>query len=316
MSVRRYRGFICDSDRWSRFPLRDDDVVISSPSKCGTTWVQTIVGMLLTGRVELDRPLGLVSPWLDMSSRSEAELFALLAAQEHRRWIKTHTPLDGLPRHPGVTYLCLGRHPLDVAVSDWDHRENADLDRLTALRFEASGEDLDGIPWFERPTELGAYLRWWIHDETPATGTGTTNLAELAHHVATAWAARDEPGVHLVHHADLVADREGQMRRLARILGVEVDEDRWPALVEAAGLDAMRDRADRLAPDAHLGLWRDDRRFFRSGGRRGWSELLDADDLAAYERRLVDLAGPEVARWVEGGTVDGGPTAPPATGQP
>jgi sulfotransferase family protein len=44
-------------------------------------------------------------------------VFAQLAAQEHRRFIKTHTPLDGIPLDPRVTYLVTARHPLDVAVS-------------------------------------------------------------------------------------------------------------------------------------------------------------------------------------------------------
>jgi aryl sulfotransferase len=43
--VRRYRGRTSDNARWDRFAFRDDDVVISTPSKCGTTWMQNIVGM-------------------------------------------------------------------------------------------------------------------------------------------------------------------------------------------------------------------------------------------------------------------------------
>ena len=61
---RRYRGFMSDSARWDRFAFRPDDVVISTPSKCGTTWMQTIVGMLLLDRTELGAPIGTISPRL------------------------------------------------------------------------------------------------------------------------------------------------------------------------------------------------------------------------------------------------------------
>jgi hypothetical protein len=33
--MRRYRGFMADSAGWERFPFRSDDVIISTPSKCG-----------------------------------------------------------------------------------------------------------------------------------------------------------------------------------------------------------------------------------------------------------------------------------------
>jgi len=59
-------GFMADSARWERFRFRPDDVVISTPSKCGTTWMQKIVGMLVLDRVDLGAPLSTVSPWLDM----------------------------------------------------------------------------------------------------------------------------------------------------------------------------------------------------------------------------------------------------------
>ena len=54
-----------------------DDVIITTPSKCGTTWMQTIVGMLLHQTTDLP-PIGTISPWLDMQIRTEDEVFGLL----------------------------------------------------------------------------------------------------------------------------------------------------------------------------------------------------------------------------------------------
>ena len=129
--MRRYHEFMADSARWERFKLRPDDVVITTPSKCGTTWTQQIVGMLLRDTVTLP-PIGTISPWLDMQVRSEEEIFGLLEAQTQRRFMKTHTPLDGLPMVPTVTYIAVIRHPLDVALSDRDHAAN--MLRLKAVK--------------------------------------------------------------------------------------------------------------------------------------------------------------------------------------
>jgi hypothetical protein len=62
-----------------------------------------------------------------MVTRARTEVFADLAAQTHRRFIKTHTPLDGIPNDPTVTYICVGRDPRDVALSMDHHIDNMDV---------------------------------------------------------------------------------------------------------------------------------------------------------------------------------------------
>jgi len=47
-----------------------------------------------------------------------------LEAQPHRRSIKTHLSADGLPIDPRVKYVYMGRHPLDVFMSLWNHHSN------------------------------------------------------------------------------------------------------------------------------------------------------------------------------------------------
>ncbi|CAA9578471.1 MAG: Glycolipid sulfotransferase, partial [uncultured Thermomicrobiales bacterium] len=108
---RRYRSIVADSGRWDGFAFRPGDVVVSTPAKCGTTWTQMLCALLVFDGPAFPAPLGEVSPWLDMCNQPLAEVTAALAAQTHRRFVKTHTPLDGLPLHPDVTYLVVGRDP-------------------------------------------------------------------------------------------------------------------------------------------------------------------------------------------------------------
>jgi hypothetical protein len=100
-----------------------------------------------------------------------------------------------------------------------------------------------------------------------------------------------------VHYADLLDDLEGEMRRVASRLGVEVDSRSWPTLVEAAAFDSMRSRSDLLVPNA-MGVLRDPRKFFRSGRSGAGRAVLSADELARYERRVASLAPPEVVAWL------------------
>jgi hypothetical protein len=299
--VRRYLGRTSDNARWERFAFRDDDVVISTPSKCGTTWMQHIVGMLILDRTDLGAPISELSPWLDMLIRTDDEVFGMLDAQTHRRWIKTHTPLDGVPLHPTVTYIAVLRHPLDVALSDRDHSANQNIERVRELRAAVIG-DLDpqlAATWPDPPDDATEYLRWFVDNDLPPSGSGPNGLADFCDQAGTYWARRNVPNVHLFHYQDLWDDLDGEMRRVARVLDVAVDE-RWPEFVDAATLDSLRARAGSTAPEAHLSVWHDPQQFFRVGGRRDWAALLDTSDLDHFHDRLIDLAG-DATPWVLNG---------------
>jgi hypothetical protein len=290
--MRRYQGFIADSDRWNRFKQRDDDVVITTPSKSGTTWMQTIVGMLLRQSTDLP-PISTIAPWVDMQIRSEEEAFAMLDEQTGRRFMKTHTPFDGLPYNPKVTYIAVIRHPLDVALSDRDHGRNQDEESTVAMVEKVVGKDHYQPPADQdkAPEEPADFLRWFIDNDRPATGSGPNGLADYAQQVGTYWDVRDRPNVHLFHYQDMWNDLDSEMRRVAAALGVAIDEKTWPDYVDAATLKSMRGRAAKAAPDAHLPIWKSPEEFFHSGGTREWTQLLTPADLEHFDARLRELSG-------------------------
>lgn len=121
------------------------------------------------------------------------------------------------------------------------------------------------------------------------------------HHCATWWELRDEPNVLFVHYNDMLVDLEGEMRRVARFLGVDVDldEDAWPAVVERCRLDSMREDA-RKAQLHDLGFVGGADSFFYNGSNGRWRGVL-TDELGRYERRVAEVLSPEAAMWLEHG---------------
>jgi hypothetical protein len=296
----RYRSIIADSSRWDGFAFRPGDVVISTPPKCGTTWTQMLCALLIFDGPDLPAPLGDISPWLDKCTLPLAEVTATLAAQTHRRFIKTHTPLDGLPLHPDVTYLVVGRDPRDVAISYEHHAANLDFARFLELRAAAVGnDDLAELPPRRVPSgDPVERFRTFVSDETSAM---PATLASVLHHLDTGWQRRHDANIALFHYADLQDDLAGELLRLARILGVPCSPKRARELAPEASLARMRERAADVAPDVSQGHWKDVRAFFRSGGTGEWRAHLSASDLAAYDARVGALVSPELAVWAHGG---------------
>ncbi|WP_433531710.1 sulfotransferase domain-containing protein [Micromonospora sp. CA-263727] len=287
-AVIRYRSSDEDSARWQGFSRRPGDIVISTRSKSGTTWMQMICALLVLRTPELPAPLSELSPWLDWLVDPPEAVYRRLAAQRHRRVIKTHTPLDGVPFDPLVHYIVVARHPLDMAVSL--HHQSLNLDR--ARLAELTGQTGAPEPGRPRQPVAQALVRWI--DADPAPREELDSLPGVMWHLRDAWTRRHAPNVHLVHYDDLSADLGGQMHRLAGLLGLEAP---GPELVEAATFDRMRARADRLAPDP-VGVLKDRRAFFRTGRSGQGSALLDAATRARYQARAAALAPPDLVAWL------------------
>jgi aryl sulfotransferase len=295
-------AWLADSTRWDGFKFRPDDIVISTPAKCGTTWTQMICALLIFQTADLPAHLTSLSPWLDMLVHPLSAVREQLDAQRHRRFIKTHTPLDGIPVDDRVTYIAVGRDPRDVAVSLHHHRAN--VDREVALRLlapghaEASARPLD-TTLNATMDEREAFLEWVDNDDSPLENP--YSLRGLIWHQGRAWARRNDPNVVLVHYSDLSRDLEGEMRRLADRLSVSVALETWKELVAAATFERMRDRSAELVPDERAGLFTDPTKFFRTGTSGGWQSFLTDSDLARYEERLTALAPPELVPWIHHG---------------
>lgn len=296
-----YVSYDEDSTRWQRLPLRHDDIILSTRSKTGTTWVQMICALLVFRTPDLSRPLVELSPWLDWLMRPIDEVVADLEGQDHRRFIKTHTPLDGLPLRSGVSYLVTARHPLDIAVSLYHHRDNLDRDRLSQLKAHLGPDhhsesrrpgpspSRDRIPLDE------AIHRWVAWDGPPADGLDT--LTGLLWHLGTAWQLRDRYRVILVHYRDLDDDLPGQMRRLADALGFTVTDGEIGELAGAAGFEAMKTRAGQTAPDFGR-IFKDPARFFRGSSGQGLAAARP-ETTELCRQRLESTLPPDLAAWLD-----------------
>jgi len=290
-AVNRYTSPDEDSARWIGFPFRSGDIVISSRSKTGTTWVQMICALLVFQTPDLPDSLSNLSPWVDWLIRPRSDVYAQLEAQRHRRFMKSHTPLDGLPLDPRATYIVTGRHPLDMAVSLYHQGENLNRERIREL----TGQPGAGPSTHPRPS-LHEWLLEWIDNEADPKES-LDSLPGVMWHLNDAWRRRMESNVILVHYDDLMDDLGQEMHRLAARLGITVFEERWPALAEAATFTEMRARAANVAPDPS-GILKSPSAFFRRGRSGEGVEVLSQQELRQYHSRVARMAPTDLLEWL------------------
>lgn len=276
-----------DSTIWNDFRFRDEDIIIATYAKAGTTWLQQIVSQLIfEGREGL--PVAEMSPWLDLRVPPKEVKLAEVEKQTHRRSLKTHLPVDALVFSPKAKYIYIGRDGRDVVWSLYNHHANAN-----ALWYEALNDSPGrvGPAIGPPPASVRQYFTDWLEKD----GFPFWSFWE---NVRSWWEIRELPNVMLIHFAKLKADMPGEMRRIASFLDISVDEAKWDGILEHCGFDYMKANAAASVP---LGgaFWEGGAETFLHRGTNGrWRDVLTAEEAAAYEGKALAELGPDCAEWL------------------
>lgn len=282
--VKTYGDTITDSTRWQAYQPRPDDVVLSTPPKSGTTWIQAILSLLITGDPEVDAKPSQNAPWIDINVRDVAEVMERLETQTGRRHVKSHTPFDGLPVWADLRYICVYRHPIDVHFSFRRHVAN----------LAHSGT---GVSFPEDPVEsFHQFLKDDLFD--------AASLQMIVDHYRSALALEEEGADNLLrlHYADMCRDPAAAIGRIADHIGITHPPALMARLVDAASFANMKANAVRFAPGAGVGFWHDDAGFFDAASSNKWEGVLSENDLAAYRARIAGMLRADEQRWLEQGT--------------
>lgn len=297
----RSRVYQChhfDSTRWDYFEPRADDIIIATSYKAGTTWTQAIVAHLLFPDGDLPAGPAEMSPWLDMRIVPLEIVLNGLRAQQHRRFIKTHLPLDGMRYETQLKYLYVARDARDVFMSLWNHYSTMTDETLTLFNL-IPGRSGDALP--APPEDIRAFWRTWMTRSLfEWESDGWPYWSHLSN-VQSWWNHRDLPNIQLVHYADLLRDTEGEMRRIAAFLEIDVPEHCWPEIVRAVSFAEMKRQGERYAPGGGQ-FWKGGAQTFLHKGTNGrWRDVLSAEDLKLYDAACDRALTPECRHWLEHG---------------
>ena len=279
-----------DSTIWNDFQFRDDDIVISTYAKSGTTWVQQIIGQLLFDGSD-DIEVAEMSPWMDLRVPPKEVKLPAVEAQTHRRFVKTHLPVDALVFSPKAKYIYIGRDGRDVIWSLFNHHRNANEAWYDALN---NTPGLVGPPMGPPPKSVVEYFNDWVTKDGYPFWPFWENIRSW-------WEIRELPNVLLLHFEDLKRDMPEEIRRMAEFLGIPIDESKWDAILEHCSFDYMKKNADKSVP---LGgaFWDGGAQTFINKGINGrWRDLLSDEESAEYERVALANLDEDCARWLATG---------------
>lgn len=281
--VKSYKNAISDNARWQGFESRPGDIFVCTPPKCGTTWTQTIVANLIFPDGKLPAPVMVLSPWIEAKMMMPAdEMHAHLAAQQHRRVMKSHTPADGIPWFDDAKYIVVCRDGRDAFMSMQNHM--ARLKHKETLNARAADENLQ--PLRELGGDIHQQFAEWMEEDQYFFGF-----------INSYWARKSQPNLLFVHYSDLKSDLEGEIRRIAAFLSIDIAEDLWPGVVERCTFEYMRNH-DEMVGDMSIAFEGGTKGFIFKGTNGRWKNLLNAEDLTAYKERLESALPKDAVEWV------------------
>jgi aryl sulfotransferase len=235
---------------------------------------------------------------------------ATLAAQTHRRSIKSHAPLDALPIYRGAKYLHVARDGRDACLSMHNHMLGFRPEMREAMRQEARDDPRLVDRGQTVPADPRDYFLAWM-DEAEADDTEAFGkFLPFFEYEATFWRDRAAPWLLMVHYQDLKTDLAGEMARISAFLGIETPPERLAELARAASFSAMKAEAGETLPRLREAFDHGAERFLHRGESGRWRSVLTEADAERYEVLARRKVGPDLAAWLEcGRLVTGEPSS-------
>ncbi|MGB3511963.1 MAG: sulfotransferase domain-containing protein, partial [Microcoleaceae cyanobacterium] len=264
---------IRDSSIWNRIKPRDNDIVIASCQKSGTTLTQQIVNLLINGHDNF-KSIHDVSPWVEkLVDKVDIEHIEQLSEP---RVLKTHLPFDALPYYSNWKYIYLGRDPRDIGISLYNQIQKFNQFKLV---YDDCKDEVEFPDFWDKWIDTGE--PWWSYWE---------NLNSW-------WQVRYLPNVMLVRYANLINHKPEEIKKIAKFLELEIDDSKLKMILQYSSLKYMRENwpkfEEKSSPQSG---------FLVNKGTNGrWQNLLSDRQLQSYEKMLSERVEPACADWITNG---------------
>jgi short-subunit dehydrogenase len=247
------------------YEAQDNDLFIVTYPKCGTTWTQHIIYLILNNGSPLqpDQRLDLVFPHLE--EVGEEFIITNGTILGGYRLIKTHLPYNRVPKNSNAKYIFVSRNPKDCVVSFYHH----------TVGFPKHYDFANG--------KFDTYFNLFL--------TGKVDHGDYFDYLRQLMDHKDDPNVLFQRYENGRQNTREYVLQIASFLGsgypeqLLADNEKILNLVlEHSSLDSMKKEPTRWCSD-RTGY----QPFIRRGATGEWDELLSKDQAAMLQNRLDQM---------------------------
>ncbi len=168
-------------------PENGDRFIVSYP-KCGTTWTQQIICLILNdGIIEKSDRQHIINSFLERKGKESLNISL------KPRVIKTHIPFELIPYNKSAKYLCVLRNPKDNCVSYYYHTKSRAHNQFTGHFHE--------------------YFNFWIEGELP--------YGDYFQYVLSYWSHRFDDNFSFLVYEHMKTNPKDAVLKIAKFLGEE-----------------------------------------------------------------------------------------------
>ncbi|GFU06893.1 hypothetical protein NPIL_304251 [Nephila pilipes] len=238
-------------DQLKNFTFKNDDILVVSFPKTGTTWLQEIIYCILNGVDEtLSQSLEDRFPYLEFIYPG----LGSIQRMEGQRLIKTHLPYSLLPedihkKHVKVLYIM--RNPKDVVVSYYHF-----VRMMTVSDYSGNFEN---------------FFQDFISDKVPY-GPAWKHYQEM-------WDHRNDANILILFYEDFHKDIRGSIKKIANFLNRNVTDEEIDDIVDHCSFRNMSQN-----PNVNYQHWDDlgvrklhEAKFMRKGEIGDWKNYFTSE---------------------------------------
>jgi hypothetical protein len=248
--------------------LRSDDIWIVTYPKCGTTWTQQIVRLIINGEKKDERTLFDAVPWVERFGSIPSlgkNYYIDIDTMASPRAFKSHFPYEmmpcGLPSSTLGRYIYVTRNPRDVAVSFFHHERG-----------------FSRYPMYEWDDFFERFLK------------GDVEFGDYFEHVLSWWAHKDDDNVLFLKYEDMKKDLPSAVATIAKFIGQDTSKELVEEIAHKTTFENMKNDST-----ANYEWMKELRRpnegaFMRKGVVGDWKNYFTPEQIARldaeYEKKL------------------------------
>ncbi|XP_073492106.1 sulfotransferase 1 family member D1-like isoform X1 [Aquarana catesbeiana] len=210
------------AENWANvqvFQAREDDIMINTYPKSGTTWMSEILDLILNSGDTKKTARGAIYdrvPFLEFAVPNVGKGTEILNSMETQRVIKSHLPMELVPQsfwEKNCKVIYVARNPKDVLVSYYHFYQMAIV--------------------HPDPGTFGEFFQGFMD--------GTIAFGSWSQHVKGWWKIRQQKNVLYIFYEDMLEDPKREIKKVLKFIEKDLPDDVLEKIHQHTTFKAMKE---------------------------------------------------------------------------